>query len=126
MQHQENFSFLVSGSLINCCLIDLILIGLDDESKDPKKIGIFDLEDEEVDDGKVQTLNLRSQKSAEKSGEGTVTGDVGTLQASFNMMKVFIGIGILATPASFSQVGIVGGVLGMILIGVISAYTMKL
>ena len=60
MQHQENFSFLVSGSLISCCLIDLILKGLDDESKDPKKIGIFDLDDDEVDEGKVQTLNLRS------------------------------------------------------------------
>ena len=42
------------------------------------------------------------------------------------MLKVFIGIGILATPASFSQVGVLGGVGGMILIGVISMYTMKL
>ena len=60
MQHQENFSFLVSGSLISFFLIGLIMIGLDDESKDPKKIGIFDLDDDEVDEGKVQTLNLRS------------------------------------------------------------------
>lgn len=42
------------------------------------------------------------------------------------MMKVFVGIGILATPASFAQVGVVGGVLGMILIGVTNMYTMKL
>ena len=55
-----------------------------------------------------------------------MTGDVGTAQASFNMMKVFIGIGILATPSSFAQVGIIGGVVGMISIGIISAYTMKL
>ena len=40
------------------------------------------------------------------------------------MLKVFVGIGILATPASFGHVGLVGGVLGMILIGVIATYTM--
>ena len=55
-----------------------------------------------------------------------MTGDVGTLQASFNMMKVFVGIGILATPASFGQVGLVGGFVGMIIIGVIAKYTMQL
>jgi len=44
----------------------------------------------------------------------------------FNMLKVFIGIGILATPASFGQIGLVGGTLGMILIGVVAAYTMML
>ena len=42
------------------------------------------------------------------------------------MLKVFIGIGILATPASFGQVGIVGGCVGMAIIGVIATYTMKL
>ena len=42
------------------------------------------------------------------------------------MLKVFIGIGILATPASFANVGILGGCIGMILIGVIATYTMKL
>ena len=44
----------------------------------------------------------------------------------FNMLKVFIGIGILATPASFGQIGLVGGTLGMILIGIVAAYTMML
>ena len=42
------------------------------------------------------------------------------------MMKVFVGIGILATPASFGQVGIIAGCMGMILIGVIAMYTMQL
>ena len=42
------------------------------------------------------------------------------------MLKVFIGIGILATPASFRAVGIVGGILGMILVGSLNAYTMRL
>jgi amino acid permease len=42
------------------------------------------------------------------------------------MMKVFIGIGILATPASFGKVGLVGGVVGMIGIGIIATYTMQL
>ena len=44
----------------------------------------------------------------------------------FNMLKVFIGIGILATPASFGQIGLVGGTLGMIMIGIVAAYTMML
>ena len=42
------------------------------------------------------------------------------------MLKVFVGIGILATPASFATVGIIGGTLGMIFIGLIAMYTMKL
>ena len=44
----------------------------------------------------------------------------------FNMLKVFIGIGILATPASFGQIGLVGGTFGMILIGIVATYTMML
>lgn len=42
------------------------------------------------------------------------------------MLKVFVGIGILATPASFMNVGIVGGVVGMVFIGCIATYTMML
>ena len=42
------------------------------------------------------------------------------------MFKIFIGIGVLATPSSFKSVGIVGGNIGMILIGIIAMYTMRL
>ena len=42
------------------------------------------------------------------------------------MLKVFMGIGILATPASFQLVGIVGGFVGMTIIGSLNMYTMKL
>ena len=42
------------------------------------------------------------------------------------MLKVFIGIGVLATPASFKLVGILGGNIGMILIGSVAIYTMLL
>ena len=42
------------------------------------------------------------------------------------MLKVFIGIGILATPASFRAIGIIGGIFGMILVGSLNAYTMRL
>ena len=42
------------------------------------------------------------------------------------MLKVFVGIGILATPASFMHVGMFGGIFGMILIGIIATYTMQL
>ena len=44
----------------------------------------------------------------------------------FNMLKVFIGIGILATPASFGQIGLIGGTVGMVVIGIIATYTMML
>jgi len=42
------------------------------------------------------------------------------------MLKLFVGIGILATPASFQKVGIIGGVVFMILIGIVAVYTMQL
>ena len=54
------------------------------------------------------------------------TGDTGVFQTAFNMMKVFVGIGILATPSSFEKVGIIGGAVGLSLIGVVALYTMML
>jgi solute carrier family 36 (proton-coupled amino acid transporter) len=42
------------------------------------------------------------------------------------MLKVFIGIGIICTPSVFAKIGIVGGNIGMILVGFIAVYTMKL
>jgi len=69
---------------------------------------------------------VKNFKAPHEKGEGTVTGDVGTLKTGFNMLKVFVGIGILATPASFRTVGLVGGVIGMIFIGCIATYTMML
>lgn len=43
-----------------------------------------------------------------------------------NMFKVFVGIGIIATPSVFAKIGIVGGNIGMIFIAFICFYTMKL
>ena len=42
------------------------------------------------------------------------------------MLKCFIGIGILATPAAIQTVGVVGGALGIIVCGVLNMYTMKM
>lgn len=55
-----------------------------------------------------------------------MAGPVGTLQTCFNMLKIFLGIGILATPETFKKIGLVGGVLGLILIGLLNGYTMML
>ena len=55
-----------------------------------------------------------------------MTGNVSTFKTVLNMLKLFVGIGILATPASFQKVGIVGGVVFMILIGMVAVYTMQL
>ena len=71
----------------------------------------------------MKKIKSLSQVSGENA-EATVRGDVGTLQTSFNMLKVFIGIGILATPAGFQHIGIIGGVVGMIIVAIISMYTM--
>lgn len=55
-----------------------------------------------------------------------MVGPVGTYQTCFNMLKIFLGIGILATPETFKSIGIVGGVLGLIIIGLLNGYTMML
>ena len=81
---------------------------------------IFDLDPDEMDPG------VKDFKPPHAKGEGTITGNVGSFQTAFNMLKVFIGIGILATPASFRLIGILGGIVGMVLVGVLNVYTMKL
>jgi len=53
-------------------------------------------------------------------------GTVGMFGTCFAMLKVFLGIGILATPQTFQAVGLIGGFLGLCLIGVMNAYTMRL
>ena len=53
-------------------------------------------------------------------------GNVSVVQTYFNTFKSFIGIGILATPESFSEIGIVGGVIGVIMIGLLNYYTMNM
>lgn len=55
-----------------------------------------------------------------------MAGSVGFIQTCFSMMKVFLGIGILATPATFNHIGLVGGILGLSIIGIMNGYTMKL
>jgi proton-coupled amino acid transporter len=42
------------------------------------------------------------------------------------MLKCFIGIGILATPAAVKTVGIVGGAIGIMFCGILNMYTMKM
>ena len=42
------------------------------------------------------------------------------------MLKIFLGIGIKATPETFKKIGLVGGVLGLISIGILNGYTMML
>lgn len=46
-----------------------------------------------------------------------------TLQSIFNMIKLFLGISILASPHAFSQSGIVGGILGITLATALSITT---
>ena len=74
----------------------------------------------------MSPTRVKNFKAPHEKGEGTVQGNVGTFQTGFNMLKVFVGIGILATPASFANVGIIGGTFGMIFIGIIATYTMML
>ena len=55
-----------------------------------------------------------------------MVGPVGTFQTCFNMLKIFLGIGILATPETFKKIGLVGGVFGLMIIGLLNGYTMML
>ena len=49
-----------------------------------------------------------------------------SLQASFTLFKVFVSSGILALPIAFSQVGFGLGILGMISLGFLTYYCMRL
>lgn len=102
---------------------ELFIPGLDDGGS-PRAHG-GDIFDEYDRKGEGTLSRIKTAKSASQS-EGTITGNVGTCQTIFNMLKVFIGIGVLATPASFKLVGILGGNIGMILIGSVAIYTMLL
>lgn len=53
-------------------------------------------------------------------------GTVGLFGTCFAMLKVFLGIGILATPQTFQKIGLVGGIIGLCGIGLMNAYTMGL
>ena len=131
MQRGNSFSLrlsqridqLIENHLTKNAPRELFIPGLDDGGKDGD---IFDADIDGYDpaDGTI-TPKTAGAKSVAPS-EGTITGNVGTFQTGFNMLKVFIGIGLLATPSAFKLVGFVGGNIGMILIGIVAMYTMKL
>jgi hypothetical protein len=55
-----------------------------------------------------------------------MVGNVGLFATCFSMLKLFLGIGILATPQTYQKIGIVGGIAGLVIIGIMNGYTMKL
>ena len=95
--------------------------GLDSYAPGGKKIrnDIFDL----ITPRKPKESKIKLDRADTESVE---KGNVSTFQTLFNLLKLFIGIGLLATPASFKNVGIVGGVVFMTIIGIIAVYTMML
>ena len=101
---------------------ELFIPGLDDGGKSYRENEIFDLEP----DSPESPIKRKDFRVPHAEGEGTITGNVSAFQTSFNMVKVFVGIGILATPASFKLIGLLGGSIGMILVGALNTYTMKL
>ena len=123
----QRIDSLIEGHLAKNQPRELFIPGLDDFGKDGKRDnnGIFDLDNYDPDSS-ISPTRIKNFKAPHEEGEGTVTGNVGTFQTGFNMLKVFVGIGILATPASFQKIGIVGGVAGMIFIGLVATYTMQL
>ena len=44
----------------------------------------------------------------------------------FSLLKSFFGIGILATPSAFSKVGVIAAILGILVIGFLNEYSMRL
>ena len=126
MRLSDKIDSLIEGHLQRNKPRELFIPGLDEIASDGKHSkdggGIFDSYDPDY----LSPTRVKSFQAPHEIGEGTITGNVGTSQTMFNMLKVFIGIGILATPASFGQIGLVGGTMGMVLIGVVAAYTMML
>jgi len=84
------------------------------------------------DDPLVEDRNMRSSVSSYEevdSDEGTLRvkkPKSNELQASFNLFKTFIGIGILALPKSFMYTGLGLSLVVMILIGYLNYHTMLL
>ena len=58
--------------------------------------------------------------------EGGPVKNTSVAMTYFNMFKCFIGIGILATPHALSEVGVLGGAVGIALCGMLNMYTMRL
>ena len=134
MQRNNSFSLrlsaridqLIENHLSKNAPRELFIPGLDDGGKNDGDIFDVDIDGFDPADGTITPKTVGAKSAAPSQGEGTITGNVGTFQTGFNMLKVFIGIGLLATPASFKLVGFVGGNVGMILIGIVAMYTMKL
>ena len=105
---------------------ELFIPGLDDMSKDGRVNDIFDVDGYDPTDQVLSPTKIKKFKAPHEQGEGTVTGNVSTFKTVLKMLKLFVGIGILATPASFQKVGIAGGVVFMIAIGIVAVYTMQL
>ena len=53
-------------------------------------------------------------------------GNTSVISTYFNMLKCFVGIGILATPAAIKKVGIVGGAFSILFCGILNLYTMRM
>jgi len=73
---------------------------------------------EDEDDDKLERYSIMNDEFGK--------GNVGIVQTYFNSYKCFVGIGILALPAAFSQAGFVAGSLGVSIVGGINLYTMHL
>ena len=97
----------------------MFIPGLDEVGKDGKivKTNIFDL---------LSPPNAPNFKIDRMETMEVEKGNVSTLQTMFNVLKVFLGIGIMTTPASFKLVGLVGGSVLICIIGVVACYTMML
>jgi hypothetical protein len=91
---------------------DLFIPGLDDDLIPQAKASKAVLQIQKMDSSRrtpnlaVTTEGAEEDKNdiieiKENQDTAQLSGNVGTYQTSFNMLKVFMGIGILATPASF-------------------------
>eukprot|EP00347_Sterkiella_histriomuscorum_P020215 403338649 len=95
----------------------IIVPGLDDTPSDTHEIHNMD----KIDGEETYNINNISILDDEFG-----SGNVGVLGTSFNIFKCFVGIGILAMPNAFSDFGIIGGALGILIIGTLNLYTMRL
>ena len=119
---------LIEGHLARNIAKNLIIPGLDDKVGADNGGNLFG---NDVEDFEILSMGSHTKSTSMKptSVKQLLTSDqaaekVGTFQTAFNMLKVFVGIGLLTTPSAFAKIGIAGGCVGMIIIGMIAAYTM--
>ena len=62
-------------------------------------------------------LDIRIVRSSYKQG------NVGRCSIAISLFKSFVGLGILALPSTFSKIGLLGGIIGVLILAQVNLYS---